>query len=42
VVIDRHPLYVLIHDTGWTIAWRQIVKAEGRWPKYRNVKWLCR
>jgi hypothetical protein len=29
---------VLLHDAGWFLAWRQIVKMEGRWPTYATLK----
>jgi hypothetical protein len=27
----------LLHDTGWLLTHRQIIRLEGRWPSYKTI-----
>jgi hypothetical protein len=32
------PFAFLLHDKGWFIAWRQVVKLEGKWPTHATFR----
>jgi hypothetical protein len=32
--VNLWPLFFQLHDRGWFIAWRGVIKRQGRFPRH--------